>query len=63
MSSAHDPITGLAISVNGADGYPCPKDGTTLELIDTTGQKGAWCPLCHSVWAELAEFPAEEEAT
>ncbi len=35
-------------------GYPCPKDGTVLELIDG---KGAWCPTCHTVYVELATVP------
>lgn len=60
MSSAHDPMTGLAISTNDVNGYPCPKDGTVLELIDMTargGRKGAWCPLCRTVWEESDECP------
>lgn len=43
----------LDISVGSiADGYPCPKDGTTLELIEG---KGAWCSTCHTVWTEVDE--------
>ncbi len=34
-----------------AEGYPCPKDGATLTLM----QNGAWCPTCHTVWREVAE--------
>jgi uncharacterized Zn finger protein (UPF0148 family) len=33
------------------NGYPCPKDGTTLTLLDG----GAWCPECQTVWAEIGE--------
>lgn len=34
-----------------ATGYPCPKDGATLTLIEG----GAWCPTCHTVWREFDE--------
>src|SRR5689334_1804989 len=47
------PPMNLDISVGSiADGYPCPKDGTTLELIEG---KGAWCSKCHTVWTEVDE--------
>lgn len=41
-------------------GYPCPKDGTTLRLIDAQARPvvrapGAWCPECHTVWRLLDE--------
>ena len=53
-----------------AEGYPCPKDGTTLMLIeDKTGERrhlGGWCPQCHTVWRELLEtsvFAVTENTT
>ena len=50
---------GLHISTGSkAEGYPCPKDGTVMELIDTDRAKGAWCPKCHTVWTEVGEIPA-----
>lgn len=39
------------VSINDAKGYPCPKDGTVLTLLDG----GAWCPQCHTVWREAGE--------
>jgi hypothetical protein len=33
------------------DGYPCPKDGTMLDLMPG----GGWCPECHTVWREAGE--------
>lgn len=47
-----------ALSINDERGYPCPKDGAILLLIDKTaegGSKGAWCPKCHTVWQEVGE--------
>lgn len=40
------------VSINDERGYPCPKDGTPLVLIE---QRGAWCPKCHTVWREVGE--------
>ena len=37
---------------NETTGYPCPRDGATLELLDG----GAWCPLCHTVWLEADDI-------
>lgn len=34
-------------------GYPCPKDGATLTLMDG----GAWCEKCKTVWRETGEVP------
>lgn len=47
----------MAVSVGSkAEGYPCPKDGAVLALIETTaGGRGAWCPTCHTVWVEIGE--------
>jgi hypothetical protein len=48
-----------AVSINDEQGYPCPKDGTPLQLIagkpGVPGSKGAWCPHCHTVWREVGE--------
>jgi hypothetical protein len=38
-------------SINDENGYPCPKDGTLLALLDG----GAWCPQCHTLWREIGE--------
>lgn len=36
-----------------AEGYPCPKDGTAMELF----AGGAWCPTCRTAWREIANIP------
>lgn len=40
-----------------AQGYPCPKDGATLTLIDDLG---AWCPTCHTVWRQVDEISLKD---
>lgn len=47
---------GVSIGSKG-DGYPCPKDGAIVTLI---GDKGAWCPECHTVWRQLDEVPLDD---
>lgn len=37
-------------------GYPCPKDGATLTLLDL----GAWCPECHTVRRVVDEVPLDD---
>lgn len=39
------------------NGYPCPKDGATLVLLDDLG---AWCPECHTVWRQVDEVPLKD---
>lgn len=40
-----------SVSTNDENGYPCPKDGAVLTIIEG----GAWCPECHTVWREIGE--------
>lgn len=44
------------------NGYPCPKDGTTLTLIDATPDRdpGAWCPDCLTLWRLLDEVDLDD---
>lgn len=39
-----------------AEGYPCPKDGTPLTLLDG----GAWCSTCHTVWRQADEVSLKD---
>jgi hypothetical protein len=41
----------MSLSTNDERGYPCPKDGTILTLMEG----GAWCPECKTVWREVGE--------
>lgn len=52
----------LGVSIGSkAEGYPCPKDGATVQLITDNGRDlGAWCPECHTVWRELDEVPLKD---
>lgn len=46
-----------AVSIGSkAKGYPCPKDGELLILLP----RGAWCPLCHTVWREADEVGLDD---
>jgi uncharacterized Zn finger protein (UPF0148 family) len=51
--SDRNPRVSIGDVVNG---YPCPKDGSTLTLIDG----GAWCPECHTVWREADEVSLKD---
>lgn len=56
------------VSINDENGYPCPKDGDVLLLLNGVGVKGAWCPKCHTLWREegevdLADLDALPEVT
>jgi hypothetical protein len=44
-----------------AEGYPCPKDGAALTLIETdNGVPGAWCPTCHTTWLQTDEVSMKD---
>jgi hypothetical protein len=46
----------LGVSINDETGYPCPKDGTVLALVEG----GAWCPKCHTVWRQVDEVELDD---
>lgn len=69
-STEQDPKRGIGVSINDATGYPCPKDGAVLTLIEKempvgglledrreVVRIGAWCPECHTVWREADDVP------